>query len=181
MDALGALLGDRIGDSFGFGGLGRGSLASGVPSDRGTIGLGNLGSIGRGGGAGRGDGVGLGSGSGGFRPRSSQAVSVVVDGVTARARGLDAEVVRRVLARQRAAFAYCAASTNAMPVAGGLTALVRFVVGVDGAVAVPSVDVRGVPALLTACLGARIRGLAFPAPADHATVPVALSMTFSRG
>ncbi|MCB9612489.1 MAG: hypothetical protein H6721_13135 [Sandaracinus sp.] len=68
MGALGALMGDSIGENFGFGGLGlTGTGMGGGGTGEGTIGLGNLGTIGHG--AGGGTGSGYGRGAGGFRGR----------------------------------------------------------------------------------------------------------------
>src|SRR5690606_8005218 len=46
MDRIGALMGDQIGSSFGFGGLGPHGVGRGGGFDDGTIGLGNIGLIG---------------------------------------------------------------------------------------------------------------------------------------
>ena len=71
MSALGALMGDQIGENFGFGGLGlRGTGRGGGGTGEGTIGLGNLGTIGHGGGGGTGSGYGR--GAGGFRGRDAK-------------------------------------------------------------------------------------------------------------
>ncbi|MEM7607125.1 MAG: FHA domain-containing protein, partial [Myxococcota bacterium] len=71
MSALGALMGDQIGENAGFGGLGlRGTGRGGGGTGEGTIGLGNLGTIGHGGGGGSGNGYGR--GAGGFRGRTAR-------------------------------------------------------------------------------------------------------------
>lgn len=72
MGALGALMGDSIGESFGFGGLGlSGTGMGGGGTGEGTIGLGNIGTIGHGGGTGTGSGYGRGGGSFGRRRRGT--------------------------------------------------------------------------------------------------------------
>ncbi len=67
---LGNLMGDSIGESFGFGGLGlTGTGMGGGGTGEGTIGLGNLGTIGHGAGTGSGSGYGRGGGALGGRRR----------------------------------------------------------------------------------------------------------------
>ena len=75
MSALGALMGDSIGENFGFGGLGlRGTGRGGGGTGEGTIGLGNIGTIGHGGGGGTGSGYGR--GAGGFRGRDAKVPQI---------------------------------------------------------------------------------------------------------
>ncbi len=105
MSALGAMMGDQIGENFGFRGLGlRGTGRGGGGTGQGTIGLGSLGTIGHGGGGGSGQGYG--SGAGGFGGRQSKVPSVTQG--TAEVRGsLSKEVIRRVIRRHLNEVRFC--------------------------------------------------------------------------
>lgn len=75
MKALGALMGDQVGEDFGFGGLGlRGKSRGGGGTGEGTIGLGNVGVIGHG--AGGGEGKGYGRGGKGFTGKSAKVPAI---------------------------------------------------------------------------------------------------------
>lgn len=104
-DALGGLIGDQVGESYGLGGLGlAGTGRGGGGTGEGTIGLGTLGTIGKGGGGGSGSGYGRGAGRlGGRRARAP----VVVAG-RAQVRGaLDKEIIRRIIRRHINEVKYC--------------------------------------------------------------------------
>ncbi len=132
MSALGALMGDQIGENFGFGGLGlRGTGRGGGGTGEGTIGLGNLGTIGHG--AGGGTGSGYGRGAGGFRGRGAR-VPRIRQG-TAEVRGsLSKEVIRRVVRRHINEVKFCyEQELNKNPDLEGRV-VVKFIIAASGAV-----------------------------------------------
>ena len=105
MSALGALMGDQIGENFGFGGLGlRGTGRGGGGTGEGTIGLGNLGTIGHG--AGGGSGSGYGRGAGGFSGRSARVPQIRSGAADVRG-SLSKEVIRRVIRRHINEVRFC--------------------------------------------------------------------------
>ena len=105
MSALGALMGDQIGENFGFGGLGlRGTGRGGGGTGEGTIGLGNIGTIGHGGGGGTGSGYGR--GAGGFRGRDAKVPSIRSGKADVRG-SLSKEVIRRVIQRHINEVRFC--------------------------------------------------------------------------
>src|SRR6185436_15630848 len=101
----GALSGETIDDAYGVGGLGLfGSGAAGDGTGEGTIGLGDIGTIGRGGGGGSGSGYGR--GAGGLGGRRAKAPDVVPG--TAQVRGsLDKEIIRRIIRRHLNEVKFC--------------------------------------------------------------------------
>ena len=98
-DALGGLIGDKIGEAYGVGGLGLVGTGRGG-SGSGTIGLGTLGTIGKGSGAGYGRGVGRLRGRRGRAPR-------VVSGHSQVRGALDKEIIRRIIRRHINEVKYC--------------------------------------------------------------------------
>ncbi|MCC7074574.1 MAG: hypothetical protein IT383_24920 [Deltaproteobacteria bacterium] len=103
---LGALIGDQIGDSFGYGGLGLSGVgvAGGVEGGGGgaSIGLGGLGTIGHGGGGGAGSGYGSGFGSGALTAKERRDLRVDVVETD-----LDRAAARRALLRATPALLAC--------------------------------------------------------------------------
>ena len=105
MSALGALMGDQIGSNFGFGGLGlRGTGRGGGGTGEGTIGLGNIGTIGHG--AGGGEGSGYGRGAGGFHGREAK-VPFIRSGKADVRGSLSKEVIRRIIQRHVNEVKFC--------------------------------------------------------------------------
>ena len=104
-NALGALMGNQVGENFGYGGLGlRGTGRGGGGTGEGTIGLGNLNTIGHGGGGGSGSGYGRGAGGlGGRRGRAPRIRSgaAMVKG------SLSKEVIRRIVHRHINEVKFC--------------------------------------------------------------------------
>jgi len=92
-------------DAFGAGGLGLvGAGNGGGGSGEGTIGLGNLGTIGKGGDHGNGSGYGRGAGSlGGKRARQPD----VIPGVATVRGSLDKEIIRRIIRRHINEVRFC--------------------------------------------------------------------------
>jgi hypothetical protein len=105
-DVLGSLIGNQIGESYGVGGLGMvGTGAGGGGTAEHTIGLGNLGTIGKGGPA-SGNGSGYGRGTGGLGGKRARAPDVI-PGVASVRGALDKEIVRRIIRRHINEVKYC--------------------------------------------------------------------------
>jgi hypothetical protein len=163
MSAMGALMGDQIGENFGFGGLGlRGTGRGGGGTGEGTIGLGNLGTIGHG--AGGGTGSGYGSGAGGFKGR--QALVPKIRSGTADVRGsLSKEVIRRVIQRHINEVRFCyEQELNQRPDLQGRVT-VKFIISPTGAVqsALVSETTLGAPRS-EQCIAQAVRRWTFPSP-----------------
>ncbi len=163
MSALGALMGDQIGENFGFGGLGlRGTGRGGGGTGEGTIGLGNLGTIGHG--AGGGTGSGYGRGAGGFRGRGAR-VPRIRQG-TAEVRGsLSKEVIRRVVRRHINEVKFCyEQELNKNPDLEGRV-VVKFIIAASGAVqsaVVASSSIHN--SRVESCVVQAVRRWTFPKP-----------------
>ena len=163
MSALGALMGDQIGENFGFGGLGlRGTGRGGGGTGEGTIGLGTMGTIGHG--AGGGSGSGYGRGAGGFSGRAAR-VPRIRSG-TADVRGsLSREVIRRVIQRHINEVRFCyEQELNQRPDLEGRVT-VSFIISPTGAVqssAVASSTLRN--QTVETCVAGAVRRWTFPAP-----------------
>lgn len=163
MSALGALMGDQIGENFGFGGLGlRGTGRGGGGTGEGTIGLGNLGTIGHGGGGG--DGSGYGRGAGGFRGRAARVPRIRSGAADVRG-SLSKEVIRRVIRRHINEVRFCyEQELNSRPDLEGRVT-VRFIISPTGAVQtamVQNTTLRN--ARVERCISGAVRRWTFPAP-----------------
>jgi hypothetical protein len=191
-DTLGRIFGEEVGDAFGVGGLGlsgTGAACDDGGSGGGTIGLGNVGTTGRGagigscaadggsGGTGFGLGLGLGLGShpdGGLRrnphggPHIREA-SIVVAGSVPR------EVVQRIVRQSfgRLRVCYAAALATAPQLAGAVA--VHFVIDPTGAVtgAQPGGG-SFLPATMVSCVVGVLAQIAFPAPSGNELVDLEL-------
>ncbi len=163
MSALGALMGDQIGENFGFGGLGlRGTGRGGGGTGEGTIGLGNLGTIGHGGGGG--DGNGYGRGAGGFRGRSARVPQIRAGHAEVRG-SLSKEVIRRVIRRHINEVKFCyEQELNARPdLAGRVT--VRFIISPTGSVQTAMTQATTLNnARVEGCISQAVQRWTFPAP-----------------
>ncbi|HEX9105121.1 MAG TPA: AgmX/PglI C-terminal domain-containing protein, partial [Polyangia bacterium] len=149
---VGVLGGDEVGEAYGAGGLGlSGTGLGGGGADDGTIGLGDLGTIGHGGGSG--SGVGYGSGAGGLGGR--RAATPVCTLGRAEVRGsCDADLIRRVMRAHGNELRFCYERVlQSHPTLTGRS-VTRFVIGVDGRVAASSAS--GFPEV-DACVAAAIR------------------------
>lgn len=171
MSALGALMGDQIGENFGFGGLGlRGTGRGGGGTGEGTIGLGNLGTIGHG--AGGGSGSGYGRGAGGFSGRS--AIVPRIRSGAADVRGsLSKEVIRRVIQRHINEVRFCyEQELNQRPDLEGRVT-VSFIISPTGAVQSATVANTTLGnARVETCIAGAVRRWAFPAPEGGGIVVV---------
>lgn len=171
MSALGALMGDQIGENFGFGGLGlRGTGRGGGGTGEGTIGLGNIGTIGHGGGGG--DGSGYGSGAGGFRGRSARVPRIRPGNADVHG-SLSKEVIRRVVQRHLNEIKFCyEQQLSQRPDLRGRV-VAAFIIAADGRVQSASVresDLGSPPA--ESCIAQAIQRWSFPAPEGGGIVVV---------
>ena len=171
MSALGALMGDQIGENFGFGGLGlRGTGRGGGGTGEGTIGLGNLGTIGHGGGGGEGNGYGR--GAGGFSGRSARVPRIRTGNADVRG-SLSKEVIRRVIQRHINEVRFCyEQQLNQRPDLEGRIS-VQFVISPTGAVQMAAVSASdmGSPPVET-CIAGAVQRWSFPAPEGGGIVVV---------
>ncbi|MFO0573083.1 MAG: TonB family protein [Polyangia bacterium] len=162
-DALGGLVGTEVGDAYGAGGFGLvGAGQGGGGTGEGTIGLGNLGTIGRGSGA---PGGGMyGSKAGQLKGRKAGAPEVVPG--TAEVRGsLDKELIRRIIRRHinEVKFCYEKELTRIQNLEGRV--MIQFTISPTGAVAasfVQSSTMNNPP--VEQCIAAAVRRWEFPKP-----------------
>jgi TonB family protein len=163
MSALGALMGDQIGENFGFGGLGlRGTGRGGGGTGEGTIGLGNVGTIGHGGGGGTGSGYGR--GAGGFRGRDAKVPQIRSGNADVRG-SLSKEVIRRVIQRHINEVRFCYEQELASRPDLGGRVQVKFIVSPSGAVQAANVESSTLGATRAEnCIAQAVRRWTFPAP-----------------
>lgn len=153
--AGGALVGNRVGDSFGYGGLGlTGQGWGGGGAGEGTIGLGSAGTMGHGYGAGRGAGL-----------RGRTSVPTVRPASPAVQGSLNVDVIRRVVQRNLGQVRRCyELALRANPALTGRMG-VRFVIGADGRViGVEFVNDTVRDAGVHACVRQALLRWVFPAP-----------------
>ncbi len=162
-NALGALMGNQVGENFGYGGLGlRGTGRGGGGTGEGTIGLGNLNTIGHGGGGGSGSGYGRGAGGlGGRRGGAPQIRSgaAMVKG------SLSKEVIRRIVHRHINEVKFCYERQLAQrPDLSGRVAI-KFIISGTGAVQMAAVanSTLGDPGVEN-CIAQAVRRWTFPQP-----------------
>ncbi len=163
MSALGALMGDQIGENFGFGGLGlRGTGRGGGGTGEGTIGLGNVGTIGHGGGGGTGSGYGR--GAGGFRGRDAKVPQIRSGNADVRG-SLSKEVIRRVIQRHINEVRFCyEQELNQRPDIAGRVQI-KFIISPSGAVQASNVENSTLGAARAEqCIAQAVRRWTFPAP-----------------
>ena len=161
-NAMGVLMGNQIGDSFGYGGLGlRGTGRGGGAVGAGSIGLGNLGTVGHGAGGGA-DGSGYGRGGGGLRGRMAAAPQIRTGTATVRG-SLSRDVIRRYIRRQLNAIRHCYETelTRRPSLSGRVS--IRFVIGADGRVMTSMVEssTLGVPSV-EQCVARAVQRISFP-------------------
>ncbi len=172
MSALGAMTGDDIGQNFGFGGLGlRGTGRGGGGTGQGTIGMGNFGTIGRGGGRGDGEG-GYGRGAGGFRGRAAGVPQVRTGDAEVRG-SLSKEVIRRVVRRHINEVKFCyEQQLNARPDLQGRV-VTKFVISPTGSVQSAMVGETSLRnEAVESCIVRAVRRWTFPAPDGGGVVVV---------
>jgi TonB family protein len=163
-DVLGGLVGNQIGSSNGVGGLGL------TGTGEGTLGLGNLGTIGKGGGGGNGSGYGRGAGGlGGKRARAPD----VIPG-QANVRGnLDKEIVRRIIRRHINEVRYCYEQELAKKPSLGGRIMVQFTIAPSGEVIASVLQNSTLgDARVERCTVDAVRRWEFPKPLGGGTVIV---------
>ena len=171
MSALGALMGDQIGENFGFGGLGlRGTGRGGGGTGEGTIGLGNLGTIGHG--AGGGSGSGYGRGAGGFSGRSARVPQIRSGAADVRG-SLSKEVIRRIIRRHINEVRFCyEQELNQRPDLEGRVTI-SFIISPTGAVQSSAVAQSTMGnARVEQCIATAVRRWTFPSPEGGGIVVV---------
>ena len=171
MSAMGALMGNQIGENAGFGGLGlRGTGRGGGGTGEGTIGLGRLGTMGHG--AGGGSGSGYGRGAGGLGGRSARVPQIRSGAASVRG-SLSKEVIRRIVQRHRNEVKFCyEQELNARPDLEGRVTI-RFIISPSGAVQsseVSSSDIGN--RRVEQCIAQAVRRWPFPSPDGGGVVVV---------
>jgi TonB family protein len=170
-NARDALMGDDVGENFGYGGLGlRGGGRGGGGTGEGTIGLGHPGSSGRG--AGGGTGAGYGRGVGGLRGRASSVPNVRA-GTSDVHGSMSREVIRRVVRSHMNEIRFCYEQQLAgRPDLAGRVA-VNFIIAPSGRVqsAVLAGSTLG-SATAEECMARAVRRWSFPAPEGGGIVAV---------
>ena len=162
-DAMGGLVGTEVGDAYGGGGFGLvGSGRGGGGTGEGTIGLGNLGTIGRG--SGTPGGGGYGGKVGALKTRKAGAPEVVPG--TAEVRGsLDKELIRRIIRRHinEVKFCYESQLTRYPDLQGRI--MVQFTIGANGQVmaSVVQSSTMGNPPV-EGCIANAVKRWEFPRP-----------------
>lgn len=170
-NALGALMGNQVGENFGYGGLGlSGTGRGGGGTGEGTIGLGNLNTIGHGGGGGSGSGYGRGAGGlGGRRGRapSIRSGAAMVQG------SLSKEVIRRIIHRHINEVKFCYERELASrPDLEGRVAI-KFIISGQGSVQMSAVANSTLGnAKVENCIAQAVRRWTFPQPKGGGVVIV---------
>lgn len=171
MNALGALMGDQVGDNFGFGGLSmRGTGLGGGGLGEGTYGVGRLGTMG----TCRPPGpCGPGNGPGGYgntgdiadRGRTSRVPPPVTAGRAQVTGGLSQEAIRRVVQRHLPEVRFCyEQGLQSNPSLEGRVS-VRWIISPAGSVqsaAIGSSDLRSAP--VESCIASAVQRWTFPTP-----------------
>jgi Flp pilus assembly protein TadD len=176
LDALGGLIGDPIGDSFGFGGLGLSGIGQGGEPRGETIGLGSLGLMGHGSGTGGGSGQGMGMGGLGGRGSGmgltgrTDPQSPDVNVTFTSSGGLDTATVRGVVTRQRGQLRYC--YERALAASPALTGTVHLTAYVATSGSVSEANGSGVSDEVASCMSAALRRATFPEAASVTTITV---------
>ncbi|MDD5306880.1 MAG: AgmX/PglI C-terminal domain-containing protein [Deltaproteobacteria bacterium] len=178
-NALGALLGNQIGDNFGYGGLGlRGTGRGGGGTGEGTIGLGSLGTIGHGAGQG---GSGYGRGAGGLGGRRG-GVPQIRSGAAMVQGSLSKEVIRRIVHRHinEVKFCYERVLASRPDLAGRVS--IKFIISGSGAVQMAAVaeSTIGEPGVEN-CIAQAVRRWVFPQPEGGGIVIVTYPFQLESG
>lgn len=176
--ALGALMGNEIGQSFGYDGLGlHGTGRGGGGTGEGTIGLGHLGTIGRGAGGGRGQGYGRGEGT--LHGRPSGDGPSIRTGTATVGGALSQETIRRYIRRNLAQIRYCYEHELARrpDLAGRVQ--IQFIINGSGSVTSSRVagSTMGSPEV-EGCVARAVERIAFPAPENGGVVIVTYPFMF---
>ena len=174
--ALGALMGNQVGENFGYGGLGlKGAGRGGGGMGEGTIGLGNLNTIGHGAGgqgAGSTSGAGYGRGAGGLGGRMGP-VPRVRSGAAMVTGNLSKEVIRRMVRRHLNEVKFCYERELAdNPQLEGRV-IVKFVISASGRVSRATLESTTLnDDIAETCIANAVQRWVFPRPKDGSVVVV---------
>ena len=170
-DALGGLIGNQIGESYGVGGLGlAGAGRGGGGVGQGSIGLGTLGTIGKGGGGG--SGVGYGRGVGRLAAARGRAPGVVLGRAGVQG-ALSKEIIRRVIRRHvnEVRYAYQKELQSNPGLQGRVVA--RFTIGPSGQVVASTIASSSLgSARVEQDISSAVRRWQFPKPKGGGIVQV---------
>lgn len=172
--AVGNIVGSRVGDSGGFGGLGLKGTGSGGGGMGNTIGIGGIGTRGRGGGI-----TGYGTGVGNLDPKKKADVGIT-DSDSTVVGSLDKELIRRVIRANIGQIRYCYESElQAKPNLAGKVS-VRFIINQTGDVAQAQVAEGSTlnEPRLSECIRTRVRSWKFPSPKGGGNVVVTYPFVF---
>ena len=177
ISARGNMWGSEIGDAFGAGGLGLSGIGEGGSGKYEGIGLGSIGTIGKG--AGLVDREGFGNGHGHLSSGHKVKSPVVRFGTTVATGRLPAEVIQRIVRQNYGRFRVCyEAGLRINPNLQGRVA-VRFIIGRDGSVSNVGNGGSDLPdPNVTQCVIKGFYGLSFPAP-ENGIVSVQYPIMFS--
>ena len=174
--ALGALHGDLLGESHGYGGLGSIGTGRGAGGDgKGTIGTGTLATVGSGQG-----GTGYGSRAGRLGPKKDHTPQVRM--LSADVRGsLSKEVIRRVIHRNLPQVRYCYQDgLQSRPDLEGRVAI-KFIISASGTVQAAVVgDSTLGNASVERCISTAVKRWTFPAPEGGGIVAVSYPFVLSH-
>ncbi|MFO0609531.1 MAG: TonB family protein [Polyangiales bacterium] len=156
---------EAVGDAFGYGGLGAtGTGWGGGGAGEGTIGLGNIGVMGR--------------GASPVMERGARAQ--IQDALPSVSGALSSEVVRRVVRRNLGQVRACHEMGLRQNPSSSGRVTVRFVVGADGSVAASDVAASTMPdPQVASCVASVVRRWQFPAPDGGGAVTVSYPFTLS--
>ncbi|MBK8481747.1 MAG: TonB family protein [Proteobacteria bacterium] len=162
-DVMGGLIGDQIGEAYGAGGLGLvGTGRGGGGTGEGTIGLGALGTIGKGGGGG--DGAGYGTAAGRLAGRTA-SVPIVQAGQAEVRGALDKEIIRRVIRAHINEVKFCYSQALQTDEDLGGRVVIEFTIAANGTVVASRVQTSTLGnARVDQCIADAVRRWPFPKP-----------------
>lgn len=179
MTTIGAIMGEQVGENFGFGGIGmRGTGRGGGGDGQGTIGLDKVGTVGHG--AGGGSGAGYGRGTGALGRREARVPQIRVREAEVRG-SLAKEVIRRAIQRRLSEIRYCyEQGLGDNPELAGRVQ-VKFVIAPSGSVQGAAVESSSLQsARVESCITDAVRRFSFPAPDGGGVVIVSYPFLLER-
>lgn len=176
VSALGNMFGDRVGEASGYGGFGvAGAGRGGGGFSETSIGVGNIGTMGRGGGEG---GSGYGRGVSRYGERSGK-IPQVIPGKPIVSGSLDMETIRRIIRQHAAEYKYCYEKQLNLKrdLAGKVT--VKFTISGNGSVIASAVEESTMgDREVESCLTDKIKRWVFPEPKGGGIVIVKYPFVF---
>jgi TonB family protein len=175
---LGGLIGSRIDEAYGVGGLGPvGTGAGGGGTNEGTIGRGTLGTIGKGGGDDFGPGHGRGAGR--LHPRETKVPEITIGPSNVRG-ALDKEIIRRIIRRHINQVKFCYEQELARNADLGGRVAITFTIAATGHVAsAVRHDSTLNNARVESCVVEAVRRWEFPKPVGGGIVIVTYPFQFT--